>query len=244
MTTLVLGPSLGTSATALWGACAALLADEADLVLWDLPGHGSDRGPAPTPLTVQVLAARVLDLVEGPFAYAGDSVGGAVGLQLALDAPERVESLTLLCTGARIGSPEGWLERVGLVGRSGTSGMVEASARRWFGSGFLEREPARGSALLHSLADTDDAGYIAVCQALARFDVTARLEEITCPVLAVAGSEDEVTPVAGLRQIADGVPDGRLVVLDGVAHLAPAERPDEVARLIRDHSLTTTRRPT
>ena len=74
-----------------------------------------------------------------------------------------------------------------------------------------------------------------MCGALAEFDVRDRLGEITGPVLAVAGAARRATPPAGLEAIADGVADGRLVVLDGVAHLAPAEAPDVVARLIRDH---------
>jgi 3-oxoadipate enol-lactonase len=42
-------------------------------------------------------------------------------------------------------------------------------------------------------------------------------------VLAVAGDEDKVTPVAGLRQIADGVADGRLVVIPKAGHLSNLE---------------------
>ncbi|MFZ2012753.1 MAG: alpha/beta fold hydrolase [Nocardioides sp.] len=233
--TLVLGPSLGTSAATLWGPCADLMRDELDVVAWDLPGHGADPGPAPPDLTVARLAARVLDLVEGPFHYAGDSVGGAVGLQLALDAPDRLQSLVVLCSGARLGTPESWQERIDLVSRAGTSVMVGPSSRRWFGPGFVEREPDRAGALLNALAATTDEGYLAVCHALSVFDVRDRLPDIAPPVLAIAGADDTVTPPASLREVADHVPDGRLVVLDGVAHLAPVERPLDVARLVLEH---------
>ena len=243
---LVLGPSLGTSATTLWSAAAEHLARDFQVVAWDLPGHGTNRFPLPEdePLTVSRLASDVLGLVDslvdgfGParFHYAGDSVGGAVGLQLLLDAPQRVASATLLCTGARIGSVETWQERIDAVRASGTAGLVSASAARWFGPGFLDREPERGSALLHALQEADDAGYTAVCEALARFDVRDRLSQIKVPVLAVAGSTDAVTPPSGLAQVAEGVAEGRLVVLDGVGHLAPAEAPAVVARLIREEA--------
>ena len=204
---LVLGPSLGTSATTLWSAAAQQLADHFEVVGWDLPGHGTNRSPVAGPVTVKMLAAEVLDLVDSltddltpaPFHYAGDSVGGAVGLQLLLDAPRRVASATLLCTGARIGGPDTWRERVEAVRVSGTSGLLEASAQRWFGPGFPEREPGRAAALVHALRDTDDEGYVAVCGALAEFDVRDRLGEITRPVLAVAGAADAVTPTAGLE---------------------------------------------
>lgn len=235
---LVLGPSLGTTAFTLWSACAALLADDFEVLGWDLPGHGDE--PVAGEVTMADLARGVLDEVDGSFFYAGDSVGGAVGLQLALDAPDRVLGVVALCTGAKIGTAEGWTERIEQVRASGTPSLVTASAGRWFGPGFVDREPARASALLHALSDADDEGYVAVCGALAAFDVRDRLGEIAVPVLAVAGSDDAVCPPALLREIADGVPDGRYAELPGVAHLAPGEAPDLVAELIREHCLERT----
>lgn len=175
--------------------------------------------------------------LDGSFAYAGNSVGGAVGLQLLLDAPARVSSAVVLCTGARLGDEATWTGRIGQVSESGTPVLVPASAGRWFAPGFLEREPEVGSALLHALSETVDEGYVQVCGALAGFDVRGRLAEIGAPVLAVAGSEDVVTPTESLREIAEGVKEGRLVVLDDVAHLAPAAAPAAVAALIRRHVL-------
>ncbi len=244
---LVLGPSLGTSAATLWTACGAGLTDAFDVVAWDLPGHGYNHSVPAQPFTMAELAAGVLRVVEdileqrqelgGPFAYAGDSVGGAVGLQLMLDFPKRVSAAVLLCTGAKIGEAAMWEGRVGQVSVSGTPVMVAGSAERWFAPGFLEQHPEIGSPLLHALSDADDTGYSQVCQALAGFDVRDRLGEVTAPVLAVAGAHDQATPPADLEQIAHGVRRGELVVLDDVAHLAPAEAPETVARLIRSHVL-------
>ena len=233
MSTLVLGPSIGTSADSCWGAAAALLRDELEVVAWELPGHGADRGPIPDHLSIEDLAARVLAKVDGPFLYAGDSVGGEVGLQLLLDAPDRVLGAVLCCTGAKIGDDTVWRDRVAQVRASGTASLVSASVQRWFAPGFLEREPERASALLHALRDTSDEGYVAVCGALAAYDVRHRLGEIAAPVVAVAGAHDPVCPPDLLREIADGVQQGRLVVLEAVAHQAPAEAPEEVAMIIR-----------
>jgi 3-oxoadipate enol-lactonase/4-carboxymuconolactone decarboxylase len=244
---LVLGPSLGTSASTLWTACAAGLSDAFDVLAWDLPGHGHNRSVLEERFTMAELAQGVLRVVDdileqrgelgGSFFYAGDSVGGAVGLQLLLDAPGRIDAAALLCTGARLGNPDLWAGRIDQVSVSGTPVMVTGSAERWFAPEFLDREPARGTALLVALQETDDDGYVQVCEALAAFDVRERLAEIGAPVLAIAGQVDVVTPPAGLREIADGVKDGRFVELDGVAHLAPAEAPGKVAALLRGHFL-------
>ncbi len=239
---LVLGPSLGTSARALWSRCAARLGDRFEVLAWDLPGHGSNTDVA-EPFSMKELATGVRVLVDdvltdrgepgGSFTYAGDSVGGAVGLQLLLDAPGRVERAVLVCTGAILGTPDSWRERASAVRADGTAAMVPRATNTWFAPGFLHLDPAVGTELLQSLRDADDEGYAQVCEALASFDVRDRLDRISPPVVAVAGSRDEVTPVDSLAEIATGVRMGELVVLDDVAHLAPAESPEALARIIR-----------
>ena len=84
---LVVGPSLGTAAGALWGSCAAQLAGF-EVVGWDLPGHGASR-PAAAGFTVKDLAASVRALASAtaagrPSCYAGVSLGGAVAFELGL----------------------------------------------------------------------------------------------------------------------------------------------------------------
>ena len=242
---LLLGTSIGTSATALWSASAALLGERFHVVAWDLPGHGRNTEPVSAGFTMAELASGVLALADqvlidrgepgGRLYYAGDSLGGAVGLQALLDAPDRIVAAVLLCTGAKIGTAEGWRERAARVRASGTTVVVNQSVERWFAAGFLEREPQVGGRLLESLRAADAEAYALACEALADFDVRSRLGEITVPVLAVAGAEDISTPPDLLREIADGVQRGALQILDGVAHLAPAEAPQEVAKLIITH---------
>lgn len=205
---LLLGPDLGTSAQALWAAAAVHLAEHFQVVAWDLPGHGTNRTPLEAPVTVAGLAAGVLEAVDAmgrglqppTFHYAGAGVGAAVGLQLLLDAPARVESASLLGAGAVAPDP-------------------------------LPERPAADAD-----ADADDEGYAAVRAALAGFDVRRRLGRIATPVLAVAGADDATTPVTSLREVADGVQDGRLEVVTGAGHLVPVDAPAEVARLVREHA--------
>lgn len=233
---LVVGPSLGTSVTGLWAETATLLGDRFHVVGWDLPGHGLST-PAAGGFTVAELAEGVLQAVsrtlgETPFLYAGDSLGGAVGLALALAAPQRVRGLAALCTGAVIGTPESWAERAALVRGAGTSALVSVSAQRWYAPGFVERRPEVGSSMLHALREIDDESYARCCEALAGHDVRDRLGEIGVPVLAVGGSHDVAAPVERQREIADGVRDGLFVELDAVGHLAPIEAPRTIASLI------------
>ncbi|CAN5497070.1 3-oxoadipate enol-lactonase [soil metagenome] len=235
---LVLGPSLGTSAATLWGAAAHHLTAGFRVLAWDLPGHG--HTPTAGPFSIGELAAAVLTMVDqsfpdADFHYAGDSVGGCVGLQLMLDAPQRVSAATLLCTGAAIGTRDDWQQRAQTVRDSGTAAMQAGARQRWFAAGFTAQRPDISAALFDALAHVDDEGYAQVCEALAEFDVTARLSDIVTPVLCVAGAADIATPPESLRRIATGMKSARLVVLDDVAHLAPAEAPQRVAELISGH---------
>jgi 3-oxoadipate enol-lactonase / 4-carboxymuconolactone decarboxylase len=245
---LILGPSLGTSAETLWAAAATHLRAHLRVVAWDLPGHG--RSPAAAdPFTVADLAAGVLALADRlgaeAFHYAGDSVGGCVGLQLVLDAPHRVTSATVLCSGASIGTPGGWRDRAAAVRADGIAAVHGGAAARWFGPGFAADRPELAAGLLGALRDTDPEGYAQTCEALAGFDVTDRLTDIATPVLAIAGADDIPTPPESLARIANGVEDGHLEVLDGVGHLAPAEAPARVAELIAAHcGVATGRRDT
>jgi 3-oxoadipate enol-lactonase / 4-carboxymuconolactone decarboxylase len=242
---LLLGNSIGTSAAALWSASAAFLGERFHVVAWDLPGHGRNTDPVSDAFSMAELTAGVMALADrvltdrgepgGRLYYAGDSLGGAVGLQALLDAPDRIIAAVLLCTGAKIGDAEGWRERAARVRASGITAVVDQSVERWFAPGFLGREPEVANRLLDSLRAADAEAYARACEALADFDVRSRLDVIAVPVLAVAGAEDFATSPELLAEIADGVQRGELQILDGAAHLAPAEAPEEVAELIMKH---------
>jgi 3-oxoadipate enol-lactonase len=237
---LVVGPSLGTS-TFLWTQAGGLLGDDVDVVAWDLPGHGISPAAA-EPFSVAELADAVVELVDSiapgaRFHYAGVSLGGATGLQLGIKHGDRLKSLSVQCSGAKLGTPEGWLERAETVRAQGTPVMIQGSAQRWFGPGYMEREPERSSRLLHALRDADRFSYAFCCEALAGFDVRAELGSIRVPTQAVAGAEDSVAPPSFAEEIAAGITAGggtaNAVTLGGVAHLAPFEAPAHTAELLR-----------
>ncbi|GAA3704890.1 alpha/beta fold hydrolase [Zhihengliuella alba] len=242
--TLVVGPSLGTGVAALWGTTAERLAHRFTVIGWDLPGHaGAD--PSGADYTLAELADAVVRLVaalraegvvppagQAPLFYAGVSIGGATGAQLGHDHPGLLDGIAVICSAARIGTPEGWVERADLVERAGTPTMVAGSAERWFAPGFLEAHPETGTSLLHVLQNADRHSYAHACRALAGYDLSGDLGAITTPVLAVAGAHDAVCPPAEAEFLAAGVADGRAAVVPSAAHLAPAEDPEATAQLL------------
>lgn len=239
---LLVGPSLGTSTVAVWGQAAALLAEDFNVAGWDLPGHGASPVP-PEPFTMAELAEGVAAVLAAllsdgvvpagqPVYFAGDSLGGAVGIQLGVDYPDTFAGFGIFCSGAKIGEAQAWLERAETVRVQGTPTMVTGSAQRWFAPGFIEREPEVSARLLHSLQDADRFGYARCCEALAGFDLRDRLGEIATPLLAVAGEHDVVTPIDSARLVADGVRHGTAVEIPDTAHMVPAEAPKQTADLL------------
>ncbi|MCU1478855.1 MAG: hypothetical protein JWQ64_3548 [Subtercola sp.] len=232
---LVLGPSLGTT-TSLWQPSLRLLAQNYRVLRFDLPGHGASPTPA-EPFSVAELADAVLALVDavggGAFHYAGISMAGAIGLQLALDHPQRLRSLSVICSGAKIGSPEGWADRAARARTSGTSSLVGLSAERWFAPGFFEREPSLSARALNELLDIDDESYAKCCDALATFDVRDRLAEIAVPALCIAGERDISTPPEGVRNLAEAI-GACFVQVPGAGHLPSLEAPSVAASAVLD----------
>lgn len=240
---LVLLPSLGT-ATSLWdGVVAALRADPRTaglrILRIDLPGHGASPA-VPGPVSIPELAEAVLAVVDeaggGVFHVAGVSLGGAIALELAVAHPDRVRSLTMSCSGARIGTAQGWADRAAQVRSSGTASLVTASAGRWFAPGYLDRDAGGpGARTLTALVDVDDASYACCAEALADFDRTPDLSTLAAPTLAISGEHDAVTTPASMQDLADDIPGGRHIALDGASHLAVLEEPATVAELLAEH---------
>ncbi|MER8222172.1 3-oxoadipate enol-lactonase [Streptomyces sp. NPDC094143] len=230
---LLLGPSLGTS-YALWDRVAPELSVTHRVIRWDLPGHGgSAAGLLTAGATVGDLAGLVLALADSlgirRFAYAGVSLGGAVGLHLAVHHPERLSSLAVICSSAHFDGAGPWEERAARVRREGLAALAETADARWFTPGFTVPE------LVTDHRRADPEAYAACCDALAAFDLRDRLAEITVPTLLVAGREDPATPPAHLREIADAVPGAALVEIPGASHLAPAQCPEEVLAALGSH---------
>ena len=235
---LVLSNSLGTS-TAMWDPQAEALSERFRVVRYDHRGHGA----APVPRGPYELAdlgrdvVQLLDRLEIERAsVCGVSLGGMVGVWLGLHAPERVDRLVLCCTSAHLPPASAWAERAATVLEAGsTAPIADAVLGRWLTPVGAASRPELVERLRRMLLATPPEGYAACCGVIERLDLRDSLPAITAPTLAIAGAQDPATPPEHLEAIAAAVPDARLQVLDGAAHLANLERPEAVAQLILEH---------
>ena len=190
--------------------------------------------------SLSAMAAQVLQSVPGRLAVAGHSMGGRVALEVWRQAPQRVARLALLDTGcgARPAGAAGEAERdkrmalLALARREG----VRAMAAQWVQGmvhparlgdrplvdailDMFERRSADIFALqLHALLDRPEAG-----DALASVDV---------PLCIGCGAQDSWAPVAQHEAMVALNPRARLEVVADAGHMAPMERPAEMAALL------------
>ncbi len=222
--------SLGTDHR-IWDAVAARLPGRATIRL-DLPGHGLSDAPR-EPTTIADLASVVLATldVEGVrrATIAGLSLGGQIGLRLALDAPERIAALVAMDSGAKLGTEADWNHRIETTLRDGMEAAAPEIFARWFHPEFASREPATAHGIRTLLARTPAVGYAACCRALRDEDLRSRLREVTAPTLVLCGDADRSTPPHEVRAFAAAIPGARYEEIAGAGHQICVERPEAVA---------------
>ncbi|GGU13689.1 bifunctional 3-oxoadipate enol-lactonase/4-carboxymuconolactone decarboxylase PcaDC [Streptomyces violascens] len=236
---LVLGPSLGTT-WHMWDRQIPELAGSWRVVRFDLPGHGG--APAQPAHSIAELGDRLIATLDGlgvqRFGYAGCSIGGAIGADLALRHPHRVASLALVAASPRFGTADEFRQRGVIVRANGMDPMARSAPERWFTAAYAAAQPAIVEWAVQMVRTTDPACYIAACEALAAFDIRAELGRITAPTLALVGAEDRVTGPGDARTLVAGIPGAGLAVVPGASHLAPVEQPAAVTDLLVRHFST------
>jgi pimeloyl-ACP methyl ester carboxylesterase len=195
----------------------------------DLPGHGASPGPslASVPAYARSVLAALDALRIGSAVLAGHSMGGAIALTLALDAPGRVRGLVLVGTGARLRVSKAVLETTADPGA--LAAAAETMAEYAFGplgTPALRREFARDMA---ATAPGVAHGDFSACDA---FDAMARLGELRTPALVVCGSDDRLTPPKYSEFLRDRIPGARLELVPGAGHMVMLEAPERVAAAI------------
>lgn len=221
----------------MWDAQASALAGRFRVIRYDARGHGGSDAPAGD-YSLDELggdAVAVLDAARVARAHVcGLSLGGLTAQWLAIHAPKRVERLVLANTAARIGAAQGWRDRMAAVGEGGLEAIADLALGRFFSEAFRAGSPETVASFRRALVSTPAHGYAGCCAALRDADLRGEVGAIAAPTLIIAGALDVSTPPAQARELAGGVSDSRLIVLDA-AHLSNVERPGGFTAALTDH---------
>lgn len=227
-----------------WDPLVPLLAGRR-VVRFDARGHGVAAAvPVADYRRLAADVVAVLDHLGVAEAHVvGHSWGGETAQRVAVDHPDRVARLSLVCTRASPFPPFTALAatlrsggvRSGGVGSGGVdSGGVdlETMLGRWFTDAERAEPDGVAAAVRGRLRAADPQRWAEALEMIGTFDDLGELARIPVPVDVVAAELDGVSPPEHMTLISDAVPSGVLHVLAGARHLVPWQRPGEVARIL------------
>lgn len=193
----------------------------------DLPGHPEGPGLSTVPDIAGWIVRWMEEHGHAPGVLGGHSLGGAVALQAALAAPERLRGLILIGTGARLRVRPEFFELL----RTDYDQAIDELLRWWFTAAAPPRVVERARTALRAVPPTvvhDDFW------AADRFDVMGRVHEIALPTLILCGQQDHMTPVKYSEYLRRQIPAAHLVVIPEAGHMVMLEKPREVNAAITE----------
>ncbi len=227
---VMLSHSIGSS-LAMWNPQMETLESLFQVLRYDTRGHGESDAPE-GPYTLELLGADAVGLLDAlgieTVHWVGLSIGGMIGQCIALNYPERLESLTLCDTAAAVpqGSQQMRQERIDTARGKGMQALVQPTLERWFTGPFLNENPPAVQRIHDIILATPVAGYVGCNQALGQLNYIDRLAGIQIPTLIIVGEEDLGTPVSASEAIHERIAGSKLVVLPSAAHLSNVEQPE------------------
>lgn len=240
--TVLLSSGLG-GAAAFWAPQRdALLQAGYRVIAYDQRGTGRSPRALPSPYRIADMSADVLEILDAtqtPHCHLiGHALGGLVGLQLALDAPERVASLVLVNAWASPNphSARCFAARLALLDACGTEAYVQAQPIFLYPADWSVAHDAQvKSEVAHAIAHFPGAANMhARIAALQAFDVADRLPAITAPTLLMAASDDVLVPWTCSQQLQGGLAHAELDVMPHGGHAHSVTEPQAFnARLLR-----------
>ena len=215
---------LGASKNA-WNLQRIAMATRFRIISFD--NRGAGRSDKPTePFTLEQMAddaIAVLDAAGIETAHAvGASMGGVISQIVAVKYPQRVRSLTLVCTAcrnhpwrqellqswAKTAEEKGMIE----VGKEAAQWVMSPRSFRRLVPAFTWMGPLAALRPRHSFVSQIDAILNT------REDLVDQLSTISAPTMVIVGNQDILTPRGDSEEIAERIPNSELVVISGAAH--------------------------
>jgi 3-oxoadipate enol-lactonase len=217
-----------------WSKLINHLRDHFTCISYDLRGHGDSPGVG-TKFGLDELVADVEALREKlkvpKISLLGHSLGGMIGPAYARAYPDRIEKLGLLSTAA-FRTAEDSARVIGVVkSREDTSvpAQLDMLVNRWFTDDFQKANPDVIALRKRQVLDTNPGVFLNVFHIYAEAEMAPWLHEVKAPALVLTGELDGGCNPRLNKQIADALPNSKLVILKGMKHQILMEAPELVA---------------
>jgi 3-oxoadipate enol-lactonase len=226
-----------------WRPQLEVLASEFDVIAVDLRGqYHTTTTESQAEYDLWNQAEDVHGLIQAlgiaPTHFAGLSMGGFIGMRIALRHPEDLRDLVLIDTQARSEDQEK-LSQYDAFRQLYLQGVMEplraAVPLSFFCDDFIAHQDDRVQAWFDNLIAGDHQGTVRASLAVdMRDDLTERLGEIWLPTLVAHGTEDVPIEIEKAEEMASLIPGARFLRIEGAGHQSNVDHPDEVTTLIRE----------
>lgn len=211
----------------VWHVQATALADIADFLIPVFDRENS----------LEAMARKALGICDGKLSVIGHSMGGRAAMELWRIAPERVDRLALLDTGAQPRRDGEEIGRMKLVTLAREQGMA-ALADSWLPP-MVHPDRAADDGLLEPLREmvqrkTPEIFANQQNALLNRPDAMPTLASITVPTLVAVGRDDLWSPVSQHEEMAAAIPGAQLVIFEDSGHMSTVENAPAVTAALRD----------
>jgi len=202
----------------------------------DLRGHGQNA--ALRPISFETCIDDLLVAAPASFTLVGYSLGGRLALQLALAAPQRVERLVLVSTGAGIKDDAARAARLesdlALADRLDRLSIVQFASEWLAGPLFVEDSEEAQDLARTEIEKNSPANLACALRGLSVGEMEPlweRLGEISAPTTVVAGENDEAY-VALAKQMSSAIGDSETQIIQGAGHALPRNASEQLASLL------------
>ena len=230
------------SDSSTWAAMMRSLVQQYRVIRFDNRGIGQSSAPD-SPYSIKQMAADAVALLDylniSQVHVAGHSMGGQIAQELALAHPEKIQSLILLSSWAKgDGQFKSLIELFGDLTQKLEGILYQKVLLPWLFTDAFYSIPGTMEQLINLIEDypfpATPHGLYHQSRAILGSDTSDRLVNIHCPTLVMVGKEDILTPVRFSEQLAQGIPNAELVILEQGGHAVVVESADTVAKVMLD----------
>ena len=223
----------------MWAEQETALSSQFRVITVDLRGHGESDAPL-WHYSLDQAADDVRALLDHLFItqglFVGLSMGGYVLLAFCRKYADRVKGMVLADTKAQADTPEGKAGRFQMAQiayTQGPSAIADIMIPKLLSPATIQSKPEIVQRIRTMIEGNQISGIAGDLMAMAeRPDSLPFLKQITCPTQIIVGELDQATPPADAKLMAEQIPQARLAIIPGAAHLANIEQPGTFTRLI------------
>lgn len=196
-----------------------------DLVAVDLPGHGVGVGKRTIDEYIEYVKKFCDERGLKNIVMVGHSMGGAIVQKFALDHPEYLKAIVLVCTGAKLRVTPLIFEAI----KRDYAQAVELITKLAFSSKATSEIKEKAAEEMRNISPEVTYGDFEACD---RFNIMDRLKEITVPTLIICGFEDQLTPVKYSEYLKNNILNSKLEIIADAGHMVMLEKQKEFNEIL------------